>query len=61
FVDDCNYKVVITEKSDESHPIKLGEVLINRVVETDHNFIKIESEYNNDTFEFVFDKVEENN
>lgn len=61
FVDDCNYKVIITGKSDESHPIKLGEVLINKILETDHNFIKIRSEYNNDTFEFVFDKIEENN
>ncbi|WP_345988076.1 hypothetical protein AAEU33_13690 [Chryseobacterium sp. Chry.R1] len=61
FVDDCNYKVTLIAKSEESYPMKLGEVMVNRVVETDRNFIKITSEYNNKTTEFIISKVEEMN
>lgn len=61
FVDDCSYKVTIIAKSEENYPVKLGEVMVNRIIETDRNFIKLTSEYNNKTFEFVLSKVEDIN
>ncbi|ASK29479.1 hypothetical protein CEY12_04885 [Chryseobacterium sp. T16E-39] len=59
FVDDCSYKVTIIAKSNEDYPVKLGEVMVNRILETDRNFIKLTSEYNNKTSEFILSKVVE--
>jgi hypothetical protein len=61
FADDCSYKVTIIAKSDESYPVKLGEVMVNRILETDRNFLKLTSEYNNKTSEFILSKVEDIN
>jgi len=61
FVDDCSYKVTVIGKSDEKNPIKLGEVMVNRIMETDRGFIKLTSEYNNKTSEFILSKVDEMN
>ncbi|MBK1896846.1 hypothetical protein [Chryseobacterium paridis] len=61
FVDDCSYKVTVIGKSDEKYPVKLGEVMVNRILETDRNFIKLTSEYNTKISEFVLAKVEELN
>lgn len=59
FIDDCNYKVIVVAKSDEKNPAKLGQVAINKIVATERNLIKIMSECDHKTTEFVFDKVEE--
>lgn len=61
FADDCSYKVTIIAKSDENYPVKLGEVMVNRILETDRNFLKLTSEYNNKTSEFILSKVEDIN
>ncbi len=61
FVDNCSYKVTIIGKSDENYPVKLGEVMVNRIIETDRNFLKLTSEYNNKTSEFILSKVEDIN
>lgn len=61
FADDCSYKVTIIAKSDENYPVKLGEVMVNRIVETDRTFLKLTSEYNNKTSEFILSKVEDIN
>ncbi|MDH6253945.1 hypothetical protein M2347_003672 [Chryseobacterium sp. H1D6B] len=61
FVDDCHYKVIITAKSDENYPVKLGETVLNEITETDRNFIKLKSEYNNKTFDVILNKIEGNN
>lgn len=59
FVDDCSYKVTVIGKSDEKYPVKLGEVMVNRILETDRSFIKLRSEYNTKSSEFVLSKVED--
>jgi hypothetical protein len=61
FADDCSYKVTIIAKSDENYPVKLGEVMVNRILETDRNFLKLTSEYNNKTSELILSKVEDIN
>lgn len=60
FVGDCDYKLVVVEKSEKEHPIKVGDVLSNKVLATQDNYVKIQSKFENDTYDFVLVKVKEN-
>jgi len=57
FVDDCNYKLVVLEKTEESNPIKVGDVFSNKVTATMDNYIKIQSKVDNNEFDLVLIKA----
>ncbi|MET3036363.1 hypothetical protein ABXT08_09690 [Chryseobacterium sp. NRRL B-14859] len=57
FVDDCNYTSIVLEKSDKNDPAQIGDVFNNKVVETQDNFLKIQSKIENTQFEVVYVKV----
>ncbi|KMQ64994.1 hypothetical protein ACM46_12400 [Chryseobacterium angstadtii] len=56
FVDDCNYKVIVLEKSDKNDPMQVGDVVNNTIVETQDNLIKLHSKIGNDQFEVIYVK-----
>ena len=60
FVDDCNYKVIVLEKTEQNNPIKVGDVYNNEVIATQDNYIKINSQLNGEQFDLVLMKVKEN-
>ncbi|ANF52428.1 hypothetical protein A0O34_18730 [Chryseobacterium glaciei] len=57
FVDDCNYKLIVLEKTEEANLIKIGDVFSNKVVATQDNYIKIQSKIDNDQFDLVLIKA----
>ncbi|KFF21852.1 hypothetical protein IW22_07965 [Chryseobacterium sp. JM1] len=57
FVDDCNYKAIVLEKSDKTDPVQIGDVFNNQIVETQDNSLKIHSRIEKDQFEVVYIKV----
>ncbi|WP_326983730.1 hypothetical protein VUJ46_04075 [Chryseobacterium sp. MYb264] len=59
FVDECNYKVIVLEKTEKDNPIKVGDVVSNKVVATQDNLIKINSQLNGESFDLVIMKVPE--
>lgn len=58
FLDDCTYKATVTGKSDGKNAIRIGDVITNKIIETDHQFIKISSQYFNKTDEIILEKIE---
>ncbi|QYK16120.1 hypothetical protein K0U91_13820 [Chryseobacterium chendengshani] len=58
FLENCTYKTTVTGKSNGKNTMRLGDVIINKIMETDHQFIKISSQYFNKTDEFVLEKIE---
>ncbi|WP_312399363.1 hypothetical protein [Chryseobacterium sp.] len=59
FVDDCNYKVIVLEKTEKDNPMKVGDVMSNKVVATQDNLIKINSQLNGELFDLVIMKAPE--
>jgi uncharacterized beta-barrel protein YwiB (DUF1934 family) len=57
YIDDCTYKTTVTGKSDGKSPMRIGDVITNKIIETDHQFIKIQSLYFNKADEFVLEKI----
>ncbi|MBL1220871.1 hypothetical protein JET18_08485 [Chryseobacterium sp. L7] len=57
FVDDCNYKAIVLEKSDKNDPVKLGDVFNNEIVETQNNMIKVHTKIENGNYEIIYIKV----
>lgn len=57
FVDDCNYKAIVTEKSDKNDPVQIGEVFSVKIMETQDNFLKVQSKIENNQFELTYIKV----
>ncbi|PKF75863.1 hypothetical protein [Chryseobacterium sp. PMSZPI] len=57
FVDDCNYKAIVLEKSDKNDPAQIGDVFNNKVVETQDNFLKVQTKIENSQFDVVYVKV----
>ncbi|MFP3590928.1 hypothetical protein [Chryseobacterium sp. SIMBA_038] len=57
FVDDCNYKLIVLEKTEESNPVKVGDVFSNKVIATMDNYIKIQSKVDNNQFDLVLIKA----
>jgi hypothetical protein len=42
------------------NPIKVGDIFTNKVIATQDNYIKIQSKFENDTYNFVLMKAKEN-
>ncbi|WP_223607721.1 hypothetical protein [Chryseobacterium sp. OSA05B] len=57
FVDDCNYKAIVLEKSDKNDPVQVGDVFNNQIVETQDNLLKIQSRIEKNKFEVIYVKV----
>lgn len=60
FVDDCNYKAIVLDKSEKDNPVKVGDVYSNRIFATQDNFIRIESVLNGEKYDLPLEKVVEN-
>lgn len=58
FLDDCTYTTTVTGKSDGKNPIRIGDFMTNTIIETDHQYIKISSQYFNKTDEIILEKLE---
>lgn len=58
FLDGCTYKTTVVGKSDGKNPIRIGDFMTNTIIETDHQYIKISSQYFNKTSEIILEKVE---
>lgn len=58
YLDDCTYKTTVTGKSDGKNPVRIGDVITNKIIETDHQFIKIQTLYFNKADEIVLEKIE---
>ncbi|MCS4304642.1 MULTISPECIES: hypothetical protein [Chryseobacterium] len=57
FVDDCNYKSIVMEKSDKNDPVQIGDVFSNRVVATQDNLLKINTKIAGSEFNVVYIKI----
>jgi hypothetical protein len=60
FLDDCNYKLIVLEKTEKNNPIKVDDVFTNKVVATQDNYIKIESKIAGDKYDLILIKLKEN-
>ncbi|MCU7616716.1 hypothetical protein NZ698_05865 [Chryseobacterium sp. PBS4-4] len=58
FLDNCTYKATVTAKTDGKYPMRIGDVITYKVVETDHQFLKIETVNYNKTEEIILERVE---
>lgn len=56
FVDDCNYKSIVMEKSDKNDPKQIGDVFNNKVVATQDNLVKINIKVDGSQFDVVYVK-----
>lgn len=59
FIDDCNYKLIVLEKTEKDNPIMVGDVLSNKVVATQDNYIKIQSDIKGEKYNLVLMKAKE--
>ncbi len=57
FVDDCNYKSIVMEKSDKNDPAQVGDVFNNKVVATQDNLIKVNTAIEGSQFDAVYIKI----
>lgn len=57
FIDDCNYKSIVLEKTDATNPIKVGDVFSNKVLATQDNYLKIQTKIEGDQFDLILMKV----
>jgi hypothetical protein len=57
FVDDCNYKSIVMEKSDKNDPAQVGDVFNNKVVATQDNLIKVNTKIDGSQFDAVYIKI----
>ncbi|MBP2615446.1 hypothetical protein [Chryseobacterium jejuense] len=57
FIDDCNYKSIVMEKSDKNDPIKIGDVFNNKVIATQDNLLKVNTKVEDSQFDVVYVKV----
>jgi exosome complex RNA-binding protein Csl4 len=57
FLDDCNYKTIVMEKSDKNDPIKIGDIFNSTIVSTQDNLIKVTTKTDGSQFEVVYIKV----
>jgi hypothetical protein len=60
FIDDCNYKVIVLEKSEKDNPVKIGDVYSNKIYASQDNFLRIESAVNGDKYDLPLEKIIEN-
>ncbi|WET50359.1 hypothetical protein PYS58_04330 [Chryseobacterium indologenes] len=57
FVDDCNYKSIVIEKSDKNDLIQIGDVFNNKVVATQDNLLKVNTKIAGSEFNVVYIKT----
>lgn len=57
FVDDCNYKAIVLEKTQKEDPVQIGDVFSNKIVETQNNLVKVQSRIEKSQFEIIYVKV----
>ncbi|MDR2237020.1 MAG: hypothetical protein LBE92_12935 [Chryseobacterium sp.] len=57
FVDDCSYKAIVTEKSDKNDPVQIGDVVSNKIIQTQGNSLKVQSKIENEQFEVIYIKI----
>lgn len=57
FVDDCNYKSIVIEKSDKNDLIQIGDVFNNEVVATQDNLLKVNTKIAGSEFNVVYIKT----
>ncbi|MDM1554804.1 MULTISPECIES: hypothetical protein [Chryseobacterium] len=57
FVDDCNYKSIVIEKSDKNDLIQIGDVFNNKVVATQDNLLKVNTKIAGSEFNVVYIKI----
>ncbi|MFP3831557.1 hypothetical protein [Chryseobacterium sp. SIMBA_028] len=57
FVDDCNYKAIVMEKTDKTDPVQIGGVFNNQVVATQDNLLKVNIKIEKSEFNAVYIKV----
>lgn len=57
FVDDCNYKAIVMEKSDKNDPAQIGDVFNNKIVATQDNLLKVSIKIEGTQFDVVYVKV----
>lgn len=57
FVDDCNYKAIVMEKSDKNDPAQVGDVFNNKIVATQDNLLKVNTKIEGSSFDVVYIKV----
>jgi hypothetical protein len=60
FLDDCNYKLIVLEVKGDENRIKVDDVFTNKVLATQDNYLKIESQIAGDKYNLVLVKVKEN-
>ena len=58
FLDDCTYKATVTAKTDGKYPLRIGDMITYKIIETDHQFLKIQTVHFNKTEEVIFEKIE---
>lgn len=56
FVDDCNYKAIVMEKSDKNDPAQIGDVFNNKIIATQDNLIKVNMKIENSQFDVIYVK-----
>lgn len=56
FIDDCNYKSIVLEKTEKDNLIKVGDVFSNKIVATQDNYLKVETKIDSDQYSFVLIK-----
>lgn len=57
FVDDCNYKAIVLEKSDKNDPAQIGDVFNNKILATQDNILKVNTKIEGTQFDIVYVKV----
>ncbi|WP_370900959.1 hypothetical protein [Chryseobacterium gossypii] len=57
FLDDCNYKTIVIEKTDKNDPTQIGDVVSNKVVQTEGDYLRIRSKVDNQEIEKKIIKV----
>ena len=58
FLDNCSYKATVTAKTDGKHPLRIGDIVTYKILETDHQFLKIQTVIYNKTEELILEKIE---
>lgn len=58
FTDNCSYKATVTGKTDGKYPMRIGDGVTYKILETDHQFIKIETVNFNKKEEVILEKIE---
>jgi len=58
FLDNCSYKATVTAKTDGKYPLRIGDVVTYKVIETEHQFLKVETVNYNKREEMILEKTE---